>query len=430
MSVLDRFRLENIFGGGNSQTPNYGVNPTQPPQPDENIDVPSMPYQRGSYYTPPDYGEPTPAMDKFRSLLDTMPNRPRPSIMRQIGVGALSFANAQQPDVETQNIDKYGNVSRTVKKGVWQPYGVEETNKLLNMPYEQELGDWSNRAKVTQQAAQLERQSAADRALQASRYAMAADRPARTAIAAGELDRRTVQGNARINQNQQKIDQNQQKIDHIMTREDLTDSEKLALTNKYKKEQIDARGEIDRELQSTRGSQRLEQIGAKGEVDKDIQELRGRQALEQVGARGEQARETKVVTPGGSNLPHEQKINQQLKANQAIREHPEWSQYISTDASGMVQILPPATGFFSRGPNKETYDAIVNYLGGGATGATEETPTSTTAPKPKPKGTKPKTAATTGGNKIEMYAPDGKSHRMVPENMVQTAIEQGYSYVR
>ena|SRR5213592_2371474 len=422
-NILDYFRMQNIFGGQNAQNQNQGV--INRPQPADESQPPVEP--RFPYYTPPFAGytnEPTPAMDRFRNMLDTMPERHRPSIMRMIGTGALSFANAQQPDQVSESTDKYGNVSRTVKKGNWQPYGLEETNKILQQPYEQELGDWANRAKVTQQAAQLERQSNADRALQAQRYATAGIIPEREA-------RLGAQGRTRLEQGQERIDINRSKQKLADWKAHNPDGKiyapkggNVVIINPQTGEATDTGIESgmlsDEERINLTGQKRMEQISKQGEIQKGIQGTKGEQALEQIGARGGEARETKEVVPGGagatSQLPTQQKVGLQLKANKAKQEHPEWSRYINTDPNtGMVEITPPATGYFSRGPDKAVYDEIIKYMGAAPTQPT------------KPKTTTP--AATEAG-RVKIADASGKVVATIPIGDVARLNKAKYHVVK
>lgn len=420
MGALDFLRMRNIFGGapmgggGGSPSPlpshpTYGSSdytaPSGPqlPKYDENIDV--YPddsaigaFKRSVMAGPPGSGfefpkntnagldaalkiaaEPSP-LEKNRYYIGDQAYQKQGVIKDPVTGQKKYVTNVHEPSFMSQ-------VMRAM------PAAASPAVDILNAPGQQAEHDWEMRNKWLKEAAGVEKTEDVNRSLAAQRYAQAATIPQRE-------QRLGDQGNTRLDQAQQKIDQNQQKLDHIMSRQDLSDSEKIALTSKYKKEQMNLQGELNQALQETKGGQRMEQIGAKGEVDKDIQELRGTQRQEQisatgeqaretVGARGEQARETKAVVPGGagatSQLPSQQKVALQIKANKAKQEHPEWSRYISTDPNtGMVEIAPPATGYFSRGPDKPTYDAMVAYMSaGGAAPAKEPAKAPTAAPPPK-----------------------------------------------
>jgi len=269
------------------------------------------------------------------------------------------------------------------------------------MPNEQRLADWKIKTGGLKEAATLENKDEVNRALAAQRYANAAAIPQRVGQGQQKIDQTDDQNVVKNDQAQQRIDLLKQKQEQVANRQDLTDSEKAALTDRYRKEQIELQGKLQQQLQGQRGGQALDQIDARGDIQKDIQELRGTQATEQIGERGEQARETAAVTgeqarqtrataPGGSGttsqLPTQQKVQLQLKANKAKQEHPEWNKFIKTDASGMVEVAPPSTGgMFSTGPDRKTYDAIIAYMGGESTGTVPSNTPAVTTPKAAPK---------------------------------------------
>lgn len=247
------------------------------------------------------------------------------------------------------------------------PAAASPAVDILNAPGQQAEHDWELRNKGLLAAANIDKSEETNRALAAQRYANAGVIPQREQRLGDQGQQKIDQGNVRLEQAQQKINQNQQKLEHLMSRQDLSDSEKASLADKYKKEQIQLKGDLDKARQETQGSQKLEQIDAKGAIDKDIQELRGTQKTGQIAQTGEEARTTKAVAPGGagatSQLPSQQKVQQQLKANKGIQDHPEWKNYITTNPNtGMVEVTPPSTSYFSRGPDQPTYDVIIKYL--------------------------------------------------------------------
>jgi len=212
----------------------------------------------------------------------------------------------------------------------------------------------------------------------------------------------------------------------------LTDAEKIALLQEGKVSIVDINNaEAMRrvEAQQAGATQRtsMQQTGATQRTGMQQAGANRRNAASIAGAMartteaGKQARETKA-TPGGSanvtsQLPTQQIKAYQLKANQAIQDHPEWSDYIDIDEDGMVQVTPPGENIFgyATGPDKATYDEIISYIRGGA---------APIAPPAKP--TAKPTAKTTAGSAVEMITPDGKSTRMVPANQVELAKSQGY----
>jgi hypothetical protein len=274
--------------------------------------------------------------DALRQLISQYPNREqyKPSILKRIGSGFIGVNE-----------------------------GSKAQQSYLDSGYDDAIADWKNQIAPAEDLANLERYGNTN-----SRQGLYQGE--RIDIMRGELERKTAQGNARIAQNQEKIDQNQQKIDHVLAREDISESEKLALTNKYRKEQIKLKGDIDYTRQQLVGTQQQANIGAKGEVDKDIQELRGTQRIEQIGATGAQARTTKATPSGGtkatSQSEAQKKIGVQNRVGQAQREHPEWSDWITIDPNtGQVNIENPSTGFFGRqtGPDDKTYKEMQQYFG-------------------------------------------------------------------
>jgi hypothetical protein len=227
-------------------------------------------------------------------------------------------------------------------------HGMQFYDEVLHGDRNQKIEDWKNQIGPANTAAGLE-----------SRADIAGNREARL----------TDQGN-------RKLQQTQQKLDHIASREDLTDSEKLALTQEYKTQ-----------LQELSGTQKIEQIDTKGEVDKDVQRLRGSQKISEIGATGAEARKTKAVVPGGagatSQLPTQQKVAYQLRANKAIQENPDWKDYISTDPNtGMVDIVPPHETWYGghKGPDDETYKKIIAYIQGNPAASASPVTTGTTTP--------------------------------------------------
>lgn len=428
--------MQNIFGNygaqpDNSTMPNQGVAPQ--PQIDENVDVPSQPSYPSypMYQMPPlQYdNEPTPALDTYRDLLNKYPDRPKPSIMRMIGTGALSYVNADQPDQVTETIGPGGKVTKTIKKGIWKPYDINETKKIMDMPYEQELGDYGNKLKTAQAAASIEQKDRADRALTAQRYGSAAKSVASIPQTQQKIDisadRARIAGmNAETRARAQAL---QEKI------KDLPDSERLRLVQEGQIDLEDLRnaGAMERvQAQQAGATHRTEmqQSGATQRERESQAAATGRTEMQQTGAN--QRQEDKQDT---GQLPSQQKVRMQLRATQAVREHPEWKNYVTIDSNGMVQVKPVGGGgFFGGGLDEDTRKQIVDYLNGTGISAVAPPPeVSQSKPPAKPTkltNKKPTSPPNTSHGMIQMYAPDGKSFRMVPQDKVQIAIEQGYSY--
>lgn len=155
----------------------------------------------------------------------------------------------------------------------------------------------------------------------------------------------------------------------------------------------------------------------------------GENAVKNTKAKGEESRKTKG-TPSAdagvtSTLPSQQIKEQQLRANQAVREHPEWKDWVSIDPNtGLVQITPPSSGgVFSRGPSQDQYNAIKKAIGSPRFTLGSQAPNTTEQP---PADTTTKPSASAENDMVEMLTPDGKSSRMVPKASVEQAKGQGY----
>lgn len=443
MAIQDYFRLKSMYGNSDAvsgQAP-LPSRPTVPPSTyQESIDVypeddntalsalkrnvmnpPSVPFEypkstlAGLTSALKIAAEPSP-LEKNRVYVNGNPYQKQQVITDPTTGEKKYVTNVHEPSFMSQ-------VMRAM------PDAVSPATDILNSQAQRPIAEWEMKNKALTGAANIEKTEESNRALAAQRYANADVAPRRE-------QRLTEQGNTKLDQAQQRLNQNQQKIDHLASRQDLSESEKAQLADKYKKEQLTLQGDIQKELQATRGGQKLEQIGAKGDVDRDLQELRGTQRTEQIaaggeearktaGVRGEEARKTKEVTPGGagstSQLPSQQKVQLQLKANKAKQEHPEWSKYISTDPNtGMVEITPPASGYFSRGPDKDTYDEIVKYMEGEAPVSQGAKPPVTGAkagakpPVTKPPTAKPPTEKIEPG-RVKVADASGKIVATIPE---------------
>lgn len=435
MGLTDLLRLNSIFGGGNSSLgqgvrwPMFGGQQPQM-QDEEPMDI--LPSREL-----PDFNRyPRSKADIAGDILSNPPDpmQNRPSLLRYLGTGALSALNAQQPDKVTLQIDDKGKVRRTIQKGVWSPMGVEDVEPILNAPYRSKVASWKIAADSARQAADMEEKSLNNESLRRQRGITGTVAMNREGRLTEEGRIKLEQAQQRIDQAQQKIYQNQQRIDHVNSRQDITDSEKLALTNKYKQEQMILKGQLDRDIQQLRGSQRMEQIDFQGDINKDLQELRGSQRMEQIGAtgaeqretvaaRGEEARKTKSTpspTAGVTgSIPTQRKVAEQLKANQVIQNHPDWEKWISIDPNtGLVKVAPSG-GW--RGPDEDTRKAILKELGSGG----ESTPnTTTTGGKPtataQPDSSKPQFS----GKRVMVVDPRGNRFTIPEEQLNHPRVKE------
>lgn len=116
----------------------------------------------------------------------------------------------------------------------------------------------------------------------------------------------------------------------------LSDEDKINLQGEQNINAIDARGQIQKDLQGTRGEQRLGEIAAG---------IAGRQNLQ----------DTKPNSIG-SSLPSQQRIGTGNKARELMNTRPDLAPYIQLDAQGNVSVKPSG--------NQMIDDAIQSQLYG------------------------------------------------------------------
>src|SRR5262245_4172735 len=300
---------------------------------DEVLGPLSRQYQYPTQYGVPAADAPTPEMEAYKKQLDEYPVRPSPSWMRVFGTGALSFANAQKPDQITDVIGTNGKIQRTIRHGNYEPMNIEEAHKVLNMPYGQELKDYNDRLKARQTAATLERQTNVDKALAAQRYATAGQRAAAPVAKSRDQDIREAQ--VRVNAMSAQTKMRAEK--HAEAMHDMSDSQK----------------------EQYRAQQRLSE-----------QEAKDADAVLLAREKGEQARKTKGTHSADAgataNIPTQRIKGYQIRANEISQDHPDWEEFIDIDPNtGMVHVTPPGKHWLTgnpTGPDKKTYDNIINYL--------------------------------------------------------------------
>jgi hypothetical protein len=416
MALQDFFRMRNIFGGSPNQSVNSGAS-TPPFLPSRNT-VPPSTYQESidvfpeeetalsalkrNVMNPPEvpFEYPKSAAAGITEALK-IAAEPSPLEKNRVYVDGKAY---QKQQVITDAEGKKHYVTNVHEPSFMQqvmramPAAASAAPDILNAQAQRPIAEWEMRNKALTGAANIEKTEETNRALAAQRYANAGVIPQREARLTDQGQQRLEQGNVRLDQGQQKIDVSKYNAEtkrQLAQLHDLPDSEKLRLLQEGKITMQNLKDASDLREIEARGGEARKTEGVKQEGRKEIQEMRGEQATEQIGARGEESRKTKETAPGGAGataqLPTQQKVAQQMRATQATREHPEWKKYISTDPNtGMVEIMPPATGYFSRGPDKETYDAMVAYMGGSAPSAGAPTkPTTTTPTKPAATTAKP-----------------------------------------
>lgn len=400
MPIQDYFRMKQIFGDDNNM-PGMGIDFKNPNQPQNFFaNQPPLASNAASVDNNPNATSPGPG-----GVVDSSPmgdSRFTPQTRDSEALRQLISQYPSRDDYQPTTLRRVGSTFAGLQGG------MKAQEDYLNAPYNEKVQDWKNRIAPAEQAANLERYGNANERMlgyQSGRLGVQQDAEARRQSQGdwklSQGDVRNDQLQQKIDQAQQRIDQNQEKINHVNQRQDISDSEKLALTNRYKQEQIKAKADADMARQNLIGSQRVTQINTKGDVDKDLQEMRGSQAVTTAETRGAEARKTKSTAPGGGaqgNLPSQQKVSLQNKAAQGIRENPDWAKWMTVDDQGQVRIQSP--GRFS-GPDQKTYDAMVQYIEQGQNVVDLGTRNAT-----KPPDTS-EGAGPTG--KVRVRAPDGKT---------------------
>lgn len=325
--------------------------------------------------------------------LRNMPTRTNPHPLRAIGTGLYSYL---QP----------------------KPLNVEQAGDVLYLPHERRMVDWENKAKALTAAANIEKTLESNRALAAQRRAQAEQ--GIPALAA-QRTARAEDIPQRLQLDRAKHELNQWKTRNPNGKVVAPKGGNITVINPQTGEAIDTgvpTGSLtDEERINLTSEKRTEQIGTIGEQQRQTLGQRGEQALKEIAARGTEARKTRATTSGGagttSQLPTQQKVAAQLRANQAIQEHPEWADFIEVNPNtGMVQILPAGDRWFGSDLDVDTRNQIIAYLGGA--------PTAKTPTKPGP----PVKAATTG-KVIKQYSPSRNQTRISNDGGKTWKIVQG-----
>jgi len=215
---------------------------------------------------------------------------------------------------------------------------------------------------------------------------------------------------------------------YLASLHNMTDSEKLKLLQEGKIDlqqlkdaaamsRLTQQGVINERLIDKKGDIESGQIDQRGRITSNQIKERADVESKQIEQRGNEVRKTKQ-TPSAdagvtSGLPTQEIKARQIRANQAILQHPEWKSWITINPNnGMVEVQTP--GRFS-GPDENTYRQIVNTIEKGTIREPQQTPPP-----------KQELQTNTTGDMIEMVTPDGRSTRMVPKSQMSLAKSQGY----
>jgi len=388
-------RLKNLFGGGGDEpSPFKNVSFGNNDESESEI-LPSRQTVPNYFGDEPEQDDEVSALDQFRESVLNPPQRDRlgskTNILRMLGTGTLSGLQGTEEGQRKPVYNAAGKVIGSKPKGFWEsfgekPFNVEQASEIMNLPHEQRLADWKLRTGGLSEAARIEQQGLGKEEL--------------ARLRASQIPREERLGR----EGETRLDQGQQRIDILKDKENkntLTDREKVELQGYIRSGQINQQGNIRSGQITQQGDIRSRQIGEQGDIrSRQIGET-GDERLEQIGAQGdirsrqigeqgEQQRQTKVVIPGKApttlgDKPEsatQTKTRLQLKANEGLQAHPEWSEFMSINPNtGMVDIVPPSSTWYGgqSGPDKKTYDEMVLHMKGGQKTAVEEK-TDKTAP--------------------------------------------------
>ena len=156
----------------------------------------------------------------------------------------------------------------------------------------------------------------------------------------------------------------------------LSEEDKLELMNTNAIKQIDARGDVQRDLlktrgeqgqalENTRGNNALTQIGARIAGQERLQDTRGNQSLAQIAARAAETRTTNAARPNRGELPNQTRGRQDNIARELSMD-PVLGKFIKVNDDGSFTVTPPGDGgmFGSSGPTDEQYNQIKSRIFG------------------------------------------------------------------
>jgi len=166
----------------------------------------------------------------------------------------------------------------------------------------------------------------------------------------------------------------------------MSERDKLDVTNAGDMAEITARGDIQKDIQDTRGqqglaqvaarvagqkdiqgtrgTQALEQIGARIAGDKDVQATRGEQSLAQIAARGNEQRTTQAARPVTGMQPTQAKVLESNTARQIINTRPDLAPFIKQNQDGTYTVEPPGeAGWLGNAkPTQAQFEEITKAL--------------------------------------------------------------------
>lgn len=377
MPIQDYFRMKNVFGPQNdvsASSPSYS-NPRKNQNFFEDEEVMKSPVKAVQMMEEEPEDEMS-ALDQFRQEVLNPPQHRNPGILRALGTGLLSGLQGTGEGQRKPVYNEKGKVIGSKEKGFWETFGdkafnVEEAGDILNIPNEGRLADWKIRTGGLKDAATIEKTAESNAALAEYRRAQAGAVPVKL-DQAGEKIAQTGERNAVL------ADQGQQRINILRDKEaknTLTDKERIELQGRIRDQQIAQQGQNQLANTAAVGGNQQANIAAQGTNQLNLEDARSQNDLTEIDARGDQSRQTKQVVPGKNTATTDlkpesatqSKVRLQLRANEYLQANPQHADFINiNDDTGMVDITPPSTNWrgAASGPDKATYDAIVNHMKG------------------------------------------------------------------
>lgn len=339
--------FEGIFGNENPAT--RAVGPTAlggGPQAPSSNGLDDIATRMNSMYTPE-----TKASDRYNNMIDTMPVRNKPGMLRKIASVAAGIGGGP----EMFDMAMYGN-------------------------YNNEMKDWKEKAGPAREAATLERQSNVNERTLA--YQTIASQLREDAIKAKETN-----DERRISIAQQRADVYSFKAQNPDMKFDFT-GPTIKVINPRNGEIKDSgwsTGNMsDADKMALGHSDRLSEIAARGDEARLTQDEGHEDTLDEIAARGDEARTTRATPSGATGakgeLPTQTRVRQFNAARELANTRPDLKPFIKVGNPGSSDftITPPSVSkiWGRQGPTMEQYAEIQKmvYGAGGGKSATNQGP--------------------------------------------------------
>lgn len=238
------------------------------------------------------------ASDRFNSILDSAPTRRDPGTVRKIGAALAGFGGMSPQDIDAS----------------------------LYAPYHREMADWKTKLAPAQQGAQLERQNNINERTMAYQTISAKLKQEADEHKAKLDDTKAAIAQQRANVYQMKSLQPDLKFNFTGPKVLVTNPK----TGEVKATDIDTGNLTDADKMALSQEQALERIGATGNEARETEGVRQENRATNIVSQGEQNRLTRA-TPSGAvggvnkpELPTQTRARQFSKAQQAYNSHPEW----------------------------------------------------------------------------------------------------------